>query len=248
MNTFPEKYWHCSVKIDAGPKNQQSSVVNDLSFGQAEMQIIRPWREGKPFTVSGLVVSDKSKVISIRLVQTQYSKDQYSQEHYARMEAAGIVDMATDARHLPFSKGTDFTHKLLFSELSTPPPDADVALLLRLCSRLQYAAKIVGTRSRKGKISYSITDEYDAQDLLHAIIRCYLKYSVQEEPLGKVAATTSSRADIAIEELGTIIELKFVHGPSDQARILDEYAKDLVLYAKWPHLRTFIYLARIFHK
>jgi hypothetical protein len=240
--TYPEKYWHCSVTIDTGQKKPQSSVVNDLSFGQVEVQIIRPWHEGKPFTISGLVVSDKTRVQSIRLVQTQAPKEQYSQEHYARMRAAGIADMATDPRYLPFSKGNDYTHELLFSLAEAPPPDADVSLILRLCQRLPYAAKIIGNRSRKGKTQYIIADEYDVQDLLHSIIRCYLKYSVQEEPLGKVAAAASSRADIAIQELGTIIELKYVHGPSDQVRLLEDFAKDLVLYTQWPYLKTFIYL------
>jgi hypothetical protein len=36
--------------------------------------------------------------------------------------------------------------------------------------------------------------------------------------------------------------LKYVHGPDDQKRIVDEYANDLLLYTKWPHLKHFIYL------
>ncbi|GFM64996.1 hypothetical protein PSCICJ_11140 [Pseudomonas cichorii] len=89
---------------------------------------------------------------------------------------------------------------------------------------------------------YEVKDEYDVQDLLHALIRGYVKYSVQEDPLPKVAGAKSGRADISIEELGVLIELKYVHGPEDQKRLFEEYSQDLVLYAQWAPLKTLIYL------
>jgi REase_DpnII-MboI len=109
-----------------------------------------------------------------------------------------------------------------------------------LCKRLRFAAKQL-TRRRAGKPDFNIGDEYDVQDLLHAIIRCYLKYSVQEDPISTVAGTKSSRADIAIEELGVLIDLKFVRSPNDQKQLLSDFAEDLVLYSKWPHLKTFVF-------
>src|SRR6266511_1386139 len=109
-------------------------------------------------------------------------------------------------------------------------PEPDVGLLLLLCERLQRAAQILASRKR-GKASFSIADEYDVQDLLHATLRAYLKYTVTEEPLGKVAGAKSGRADIAIEDLGVLIEVKYVRG-----------AQDLLLYSKWSLLEHIIYL------
>ncbi len=239
---YPDKYWHCIVEVDTGQKKSKKSIVNDFSFNQIETQILKPWREAKPFTISGFIISNINQIQSIRLVQTEHPKEHYSHKHNARMRASGISDLATDRKTLPFDKGTDYTHELLFNEIESPSPDADVSLILQLCQRLPHAARIISNRNRKGKASYNISDEYDVQDLLHTIIRCYLKYSVQEEPIGIVAAASSSRADIVIEDLGTIIELKYVHGPSDQKRLVDEYAKDLIQYAQWPHLKSFIYV------
>jgi hypothetical protein len=48
--------------------------------------------------------------------------------------------------------------------------------------------------------------------------------------------------DISIEEIGTLIEVKYVRGPDDQRRIFEEYSQDLVLYTKWPHLRTLVFV------
>jgi len=120
--------------------------------------------------------------------------------------------------------------------------NADVLLVETICERIPYTAKILKTRSRKDKSPYLITDEYDVQDLLQGVLRAYLKYTVQEDPLQKVAGTRSSRADISIEELGIIIEVKYAYGPNDQKRIFDDLSKDLLLYTSWPYLKTLICL------
>jgi hypothetical protein len=80
-------------------------------------------------------------------------------------------------------------------------------MVLTLCQRLPNAARILATRDR-ARAPFVISDEYDVQDLLHAVLRAYLKYSVHEEPLGKVGGAKSSRADVAIEDIGTIVEVK----------------------------------------
>ena len=106
---------------------------------------------------------------------------------------------------------------------------------------MPHAAKPLARR-RKGKGPFEIVDEYDAQDLLHSIIRAYFKYAVSEEPIKKLANAKSTRADFAIEALGAIVELKYVRDPNDQARIVDELAQDLLYYEQWQHLKTFIYV------
>ncbi|MHB8252158.1 MAG: PD-(D/E)XK nuclease domain-containing protein [Acidiferrobacter sp.] len=235
----PERYWHCSVKM-IGTENP--SVVNDLSFQDLEKTIVSPWNARRPFTVAGTLVRSTDSVESIRITHTDQPQSYYARHHEQRMSAAGICDLSTNRKLLPISKGTDRTHELLFSgiEESTHVPDVD--LVERLCKRLPQAARILAIRSRKGKAGYEITDEYDVQDLLHALMRGYLKYSVQEDPLPKVAGAKSGRVDISVDDLGILIEIKYVHGPEDQKRLLEEYSQDLVLYAQWVHLRTLIYL------
>ena len=233
----PERYWHC--RITPGGKKKYS-VVNDLTFAELNRTIIRPWLTGQPFTISGTVVRRASDVSEIRIVHTSQPKQVYADEHNARMRARSIADLATDRSLLPFGKGEDVTFELLFEGLSEPAPAADAALVLRLCSRLPHAARVLSTRQRKGKIPFEVSDEYDVQDLLHALLRAYLKYSVQEDPLPKAAGTKSGRADISIEDLGILIEAKYVYRPEDQRRIFEDFSQDLVLYSQWPHLRTLI--------
>ncbi len=235
----PERFWHYSVRITG---SKSISVANDLTFDELHRTVVAPWLAGRPFVISGTIVRSSDQVAEIRIAHTDRPKEYYAEAHNQSMEASGITDLATDRRLLPLSNGTDVTLELLFSGAESAAPEPDAALVEQLCRRLPQAARILGTRSRKGKAPYEINDEYDVQDLLHAMIRGYLKYSVQEDPLPKVAGAKSGRADISVEELGCLIELKYAHGPEDQKRLFEEYSQDLVLYTQWAPLKSLIYV------
>ncbi|MBE9109311.1 hypothetical protein IQ273_07770 [Nodosilinea sp. LEGE 07298] len=234
-----ECFWHCSVQLSS---SKAVSVANDLTFEELHKLVVSPWLSGTPFVISGTIVRSSAQVVKIRVAHTDKPMEYYAKAYNERMRVQGIADMSTNRRLLPFSHGTDLTFELLFSGAKLAAPEPDEALVEQLCRRLPQSARILGMRSRKGKASYEINDEYDVQDLLHALIRSYIKYSVQEDPLPKVAGAKSSRADISIEDLGILIELKYVHGPDDQKRLFEEFSQDLVLYAQWKPLKTLIYV------
>ena len=215
--------------------------MNDLTFAELQKQILSPWHQGQQFAVSGKVVPDRDSVEEIRVTHTTESQNVLAERYNKRQGSAGWVDFATDRRLLPIWHGTDHTNELLFASLAGAPLEPDLGLILALCKRLPRAAQILAVRDR-GKAPFLIQDEYDVQDLLHAILRAYLKYTIHEEPLGKVAGVKSGRVDVAIEDLGIIIEVKFIRGPKDDQRLLEEFAEDILLYAKWPPLKHFVYL------
>lgn len=240
-NSYPEKYWHCYVALPGKKKDRDRAVINDATPDQIRYEVVEPWHEDRPFTVSGSIVKSRTTVDEIRIVQTPHPQSVYADQHNAEMRAVGFADLATDRRLLPFGKGKDYTNDLLFQSLSPQAPAPAIALLLRLCERLPDSARVLATRQRS-KAPYVVMDEYDAQDLLQAVIRAYFKYSVREEPIGRVGGAKSGRADFAIEDLGVIVEVKFVRGPTDQNRIVEQFAQDLIHYSKWQPLRTFIYM------
>lgn len=240
LSNPPEKFWHCAVKLT--PKARHS-VENDLTFADLDRKIVQPWLTGRPFTVGGTIVPPGLKDGGeIKITHTPEPARVYADRHYARMQRSGVADLATNPALLPLGQGEDHTYDLLFSGGIQAAPDADVELVIRLCQRLPQTARILANRARKGKQPFEISDEYDVQDLLHGVLRAYVKYSVQEDPLPKMGGAKSSRADISIEELGTLIEVKYVHRPDDQKRIFEEYSQDLVLYTKWPYLKTLVFL------
>jgi hypothetical protein len=237
---YPDKFWHCVVALPGAKKEVRQGIRNDLNFSELKREVIDPWRQGRQFTVSGVVVADKGLISEVRIVHTPQPMKIYADKHFAGLAAAGVLSLS-DGRLVPFGNGTDYTNQLLFAADSVSAPAPSVALLLQLCERLPQAARFLASR-REGKQPYKITDENDVQDLLHATIRAYFKYSIDEEPLGKIGGARSSRADIAIPDLNTLIEVKYVRGPGDQQRIVEEFAQDLLLYTAWAPLQTFIYL------
>jgi hypothetical protein len=234
----PERYWHCVVEL---PGQKQPAIANDMSFAELQKAVVVPWRAGRAFTVAGTIVRAPDQVLKVRVVHTPQPQEHYATIHNERMRAQRVTDMATNRRALPFSAGHDVTFELLFDGVDQPAPEPDVALVERICRRIPQAARLLGSRAR-GKAPFAIADEYDVQDLLQAVLRAYLKYSVEEDPFPKVAGTKSGRADISIEELGVLIELKYASGPKDQKRLFEEFSQDLVLYTKWPHLTTLFYV------
>jgi len=240
LSEHPEHYWHCHVRL-RGAQDRDYAVVNDLSFAALNAQVVDPWHACVPFPVAGKVVSRREDVEEIKITHTGEPKQSYSDRHYAQRRANGVIDWATDSQMLPIWQGEDRTHELLFAGLSARAPEPDLGLVLQLCERLPRVAQILAVRDR-GKPAFVVADEYDVQDLLHAVLRGYLRYTVHEEPLAKIGAAKSGRADVAIEDLGTIVEVKYVRRPRDQQRLVEEYAQDLLLYTKWPHLRHFVYL------
>jgi hypothetical protein len=80
------------------------------------------------------------------------------------------------------------------------------------------------------------------QDLIHALFRAFFKYPVAENPLPKAAGAVSSRADLCVEELGLIMEAKFVRAQKDQARIEKELATDLIFYSAWEPLKYLFFV------
>jgi len=239
MGELPARFWHCYVKLE---NNKKYAVDNDLTLDELRARIVSPWHLSAPFTVSGKIISRESKLEEIKVTRTDEPQSVWAERHNAQQRSRGICDLATDRSMLPILHGQDYTHELLFAGRMERPPAADVDLVAQVCKRVAAAGRILSERQRKQKPPFVIEDEYDVQDLLHAVLRAYLKYSVQEDPLPKTAGTKSGRADISIEELGALIEIKFVRSPGDQRRLVEEFSQDLVLYASWEKLETLLFV------
>jgi|GEM_PF-2149064 hypothetical protein len=131
------------------------------------------------------------------------------------------------------------TQEVRITEYSESTPDEELAI--RVCSRIKQAVRALRER-RKDKVPFAMDDEYDVQDLLKCLMRAYFKYTIGENPILKVAGAKSSRVDISIEEIGVLIEAKFVRSPIDQARIEKEISEDLTQYTAWSPLQKLIFV------
>lgn len=226
----PETYWHWYVAEEFG---WAVPGEYDMTKTQLREKLIAPWGARTPFVVNGTMFSEHAKIRHVKVVHTSEPSERY------RAAASGRGDMMPAMA--VFREGDDFTSDALGAAFVGTEPTTDIRLLLTACSRLAHAAKPL-ERRRAGKPVLTVQDEYDAQDLLHAVLRAYFKYTVAEEPLKKLANAKATRVDFAIEDLGVVIELKYVHGPNDQQRIVEDLAEDLLFYEQWDPLKAFIYV------
>jgi hypothetical protein len=242
MTEYPEKYWHCAIK---NINEKRYFVVNDLTYQELQKKIIQPWLNKTAFTVDGKIINPKGElqIEEIKISQTPQTRDYYANAHNSRMQSRGILDAATNRDMLPIEQGTDYTDELLFQQqdVGSNISEPTEAIIERVCERINLSANLLGNRPRKGKSPYTVEDEYDVQDLVHAVIRAFVKNSVQENTISKLGGR-SSRADITVEDLGLLIEVKYVRSPNDQSSLVEQLSQDLLLYTKWEPLKTIFFI------
>jgi REase_DpnII-MboI len=151
------------------------------------------------------------------------------------------LNALVDALQLVLGRLDDYNPDEEFRMGALVSVNSDIELAERICSRAAKSARILMSR-RKGKENFAIADEYDVQDLIHFLFRGYFKYPVVENPLPKPAGAASARADLSIEDLGLLVEAKFVRAEKDQRRIEKELAEDLVFYATWAPLKYLFFV------
>ncbi len=233
----PDRYWHCQVQL----KNEGwSSYALNYTHSDLKRTIVDPWKAGERFTVNGTIIDPKIGVRLIKIVHTRNSAKDTIDRYKEKKAQEGVAIKSYKTNELLFKLGKDLTNDILFTPVENAEGNAE-ALVVNVCERLPQAASRLANR-RKGKTPFVITDEYDVQDLLHAVLRSSLKHTVQENPLPKVANAKSAKMDIGIEKLGILIEVKYAREPSDQAKIVQEIAEDLLLYTTWKPLKVLIFL------
>jgi hypothetical protein len=85
-----------------------------------------------------------------------------------------------------------------------------------------------------------IRDEYDVQDLLHAILRLHFSDVRREEPAPSHAATRT-RLDLLLKEERVVIEVKMTRPSLSQRRLVEELAIDKERYRSHPDCDAIVF-------
>lgn len=83
------------------------------------------------------------------------------------------------------------------------------------------------THRRKGLPTIGFESEYDVQDLLHALLRPWVK-DIRPEEFTPSYAGKSTRMDFLLPDHGTVVELKFVRDLA-HGKILDKSFKSILV-------------------
>lgn len=120
---------------------------------------------------------------------------------------------------------------------ATPTKPAKVEELLEIVVRGLRRAMHPLTHRRKGVQPLSFCNEYDVQDILHALLRPWIG-DIRPEEFTPSYAGASTRMDFLLPAHELVIETKIVRDRSHAKRIGDELIIDIEHYRKHPSCKT----------
>lgn len=131
----------------------------------------------------------------------------------------------------------------LFAQ-STGPIDAsiDQRKLLDVLDQivLKFHAVAVQLRSRHAeRQTLDVNDEYDVQDLMHALLRLYFD-DVRPEEWVPSYAGASSRTDFLLPQIDTVIETKKTRAGLNAKSVGEQLIIDIARYKKHPQCRRLV--------
>jgi len=119
-------------------------------------------------------------------------------------------------------------------------PDDPVARIITVCRRFPLFADQLRSRQRS-RPPFEIKDEYDVQDLLHAILKLHFD-DVRPEEHTPSYAGTSSRVDFLLPKERVVVEAKMTRANLKQKEVADQLIVDAARYGKMPAVLALICL------
>lgn len=132
---------------------------------------------------------------------------------------------------------TDYIEKGIIVPGETNEPDADESLKIIL-SRLHRVARQLRNRYND-RPTLDLNDEYDVQDLLHALLKLYFD-DIRAEEWTPSYAGKSARMDFLLKKEGIVIEVKKTRRGLSDKEVGDQLIIDVERYKIHPDCRKLI--------
>ena len=110
--------------------------------------------------------------------------------------------------------------------------------VLAIVDSFKASASVLRAR-HANRAPFEIKDEYDVQDLFHALVLPFVADMVPEDPASKIA-NKSSRLDFTSKGTALGIELKHLKSKGDADRVRDEILVDEATYQAHPYIDTVV--------
>lgn len=105
---------------------------------------------------------------------------------------------------------------------------------------LRFHAVAVQIRSRHSdRPTLDVNDEYDVQDLIHALLRIYFE-DVRPEEWVPSYAGSGSRTDFLLPEIDTVVEIKKTRAGLNAKTVGEQLIVDIARYRKHPQCRRLV--------
>lgn len=114
-----------------------------------------------------------------------------------------------------------------------PAKPQDIEELLSVLAKGLRRAMYPLTNRRKGSTQLSFSSEYDVQDLLHTLMRPWIR-DIRAEEYTPSYAGSSTRMDFLLPEHGIVLEIKFVRDKIHAKNVGNELIIDCEHYRRHP--------------
>jgi hypothetical protein len=112
----------------------------------------------------------------------------------------------------------------------------DAESLVRLANRFHLVARQLRER-REQRPTLDVSDEYDVQDLFHALLTLFFE-DIRKEEWTPSYAGSGSRMDFLLPELEAVVELKKTRPSLTTKQLGEQLIIDIARYKKHPMCRT----------
>jgi REase_DpnII-MboI len=113
-----------------------------------------------------------------------------------------------------------------------------VTLVSALCRRFHVFARQLRDRHGRRR-TVTVADEYDVQDLMHALLKLHFE-DVRAEEVTPSVAGKSGRMDFLLKAEKLVLETKMTRRGLGQKEVGDELIVDMKRYRSHPGLRTLV--------
>jgi len=222
-----EPYYHVRVFATKEPRVE---VKFDLRLVELERRILEPYRAVHPIVIGGrtITVEDLERIEIFRSPRPSSQFGEWT-ETLARQ---GVLDWFYGE---PGVKNV--TDEFITTPAAAVLPRGIDAIEL-LCLRFDVVARQLRHR-REGRRTLDVNDEYDVQDLIHALLRIFFD-DVRPEEWTPSYGGKSSRMDFLLPVEQSVIEVKKTRDGLDAKGIGSQLIEDIARYKKHPSCKRLI--------
>jgi hypothetical protein len=220
------------VRITLRSDSFRDRVMLDLDEQQLRRHVLDPYLAGLPFMVDGEAI-DPYDIKMLRVNETTQLSAQLLPQIAAERRASRAVTILPDEWHVT-QRGDDVTQSWVTRPAgdaardSIATPDA-VDLIVNICRRLDRVARRL-SRRHADRPTLVVGDEYDVQDLLHALLAVHFD-DIRSESPNPTFLGGSSRPDFLLPDAKILIEVKKARAGLGDRQIGNELAEDVTRYA-----------------
>ena len=223
----PEPYYHVLVHTTKEPKIEAKFDLRRDELGQ---RILEPCRDLRPIVLGGRTIAAK-ELVRVAIFQSERSSDKF--HDFATSNAR------SGAREWFFAESDvkDITDELITTpSIATVPQNADAIELL--CARFHLVARQLRVR-HEGRPTLDVDNEYDVQDLLHALLWLFFD-DVREEVWTPQYAGKASRVDFWLPSEQIVVETKKTRSGLGAKELGDQLLIDIARYKTFQSCKRLI--------